>query len=192
MHRIVLYTFGDYDEELEVNHINHNKNDNSIYNLNKMTRKENAEDAAEYDLYEFGEDRHNAVFTNAEVHQICKLLEKGFPVSSIVEMMDLKNRGSVYSNIDKIINGKSWVRISSQYNIDYNKFHYKTYKYEDILLACDYVFNTDLKNREIAYKFPQYNTKKFIIMLKGLRKRRIYKKVIKDFESSTTRERLFS
>ena len=188
MHRIVLKTFGDYDENLEVNHINHKKYDNSVFNLNKMTRKENAEDAANFNLYQSGEKHYKSIFTDEEVHTICRLLEKGLPINEIIKELKLENRGSIYSNIDKIIHKKAWVKISNKYNIDYNKYHYKTYSYDDIFLMCKYLFTDKMKNKDIVKLFPEYDSKKLSIMIKSLKAKRIYKKVIYDYERSTTIE----
>ncbi len=90
--------------------------------------------------------------------------------------------------LDKIIHKKAWVKISNKYNIDYNKYHYKTYSYDDIFLMCKYLFTDKMKNKDIVKLFPEYDSKKLSIMIKSLKAKRIYKKVIYDYERSTTIE----
>ena len=49
IHRLVAEAFLDNPHNLEtVNHINHNKDDNSISNLEWMSRKDNCSDGAKY------------------------------------------------------------------------------------------------------------------------------------------------
>ena len=190
MHRIVLYTFDYLDEKCEVNHINGNKRDNSIFNLENSTRMENARHAAQNNLYQSCEDHYRANFTNTEVEMICKQLEDGQPISKIISSLHLENRGDIYSNIDKIIKGKAWKKISSKYHFDYNKYHYKTYEYEDILKMCECIFTKQMKNAEIVKLFPQYNTKNLKVALKSIRAHRLYKSVINEYLSSTTIENI--
>jgi hypothetical protein len=178
MHRIVYTAFkGKIPKGAEINHINGNKLLNSINNLEILSRKENAKHAADHDLYQFGEDHYKSIFTNDEVEQICQYLEKGKPISEIINIMNLKDRGSIYSNIDKIIHKKVWVRISSKYNIDYKLYHYKTYTYDDICKMCDMIFNKKMKNKEIISKFPQYNSSNLNAALKSIRAFKIYKNI---------------
>ena len=178
MHRVVYSTFkGKIPKGMEINHINGDKLINSVYNLELTTRKENASHAAIHDLYQFGENHYKSIFTNEEVEMICQHLEKGKSISEIIKLMNLKDRGSVYSNIDKIIHKKAWVRISDKYNIDYKLYHYKTYTYNDICSMCDMIFNKKLKNKEIISKFPQYKTSSLNTALKSIRAFRIYKNI---------------
>lgn len=185
-----MNTFEKLDDSDEVNHKNGNKRINARFNLEISNRKENAHHAAVNNLYKYGEKHYKSIFTDEEVENICKMLESGNPVSKIIRELDLENRGSIYSSIDKIINGKTWVRISKKYNIDRKLYHYKTYKYNDIYKMCEYIFESKMKNKEIIKLFPQYDFKKLNTMLKGIRSNRIYKDVIKDYLSSTTRERI--
>ena len=188
MHRIVLSTFGKLKDDEEVNHIDGCKLNNEYSNLEPSSRFKNAHHAAINNLYENCDRRYNASFTNSEVHEICKRLSNGEAISKIINDMNLKDRGSIYSNIDKIISGKSWKKIRSQYIIDPKLYHYKTYKYDDIITFCDCIFNKKMKNREIIELFPQYNSKNLNTALKGIRAGRIYKQITCNFMSSTTRE----
>ena len=102
--------------------------------------------------------------------------------------MNLEDRGSIYSNIDKIISKKSWKNISELYDIDWKRYHFKTYSYDDLYMMCYYIFTEGLKNKEIIKKFPKYKEKALNTALKSIRAKRCYKSVINDYLSSTTRE----
>lgn len=188
MHRIVLAVFSTLNDDVEVNHKNGIKTMNHLSNLEESTRKENAEHAVINDLYSDCEKHYRSIFTNNEVHEICKRAEDGESISNIIRNMNLQNRGSVMSNIDKILSGKTWKKISSQYNIDYKRYHYKTYKYEDIYKLCNLIFSKNMKPSEIVKLFPQYHEKRLKIVIKNIKEKRLYKKIINEYECSTTRE----
>lgn len=161
LHRIVYNAFGDkkLTKKYEINHINGNKDDNRIFNLEMCTRKENAKHASINNLYKNCEEHYSSTLTNKEVEQICEYASKGMNIVSIINTMGLNNRGHIVSNISKILTGKTWKRISKKYNIDYNLYHYKTYSYNDINEICKMIFVYDMKNNEIVKKFPQYENK---------------------------------
>ena len=187
-HRIVLYTFGNLKDDEEVNHINGNKNDNSIYNLEAVNRKENAEHASINRLYKSCEDHYSAIFTNKTVNKICFLLESGYSINDIIKKLKLEKYKYAKNNISKIANRKTWKNISSKYNIDFNKYHYKTYSYEDINTMSHMMFVDKMSYSEIISNFPKYNSKKLKIMLKSLKHGRIYKQISIKYQGSTTIE----
>mgnify|MGYP004549383685 CR=1 FL=1 len=150
-------------------------------NLELSTRKENARHASEHDLYDNCDKHYKSIFTNEEVEKICEYASKGYPVNKIITMLKLENRGSIMSNIDKILSGKTWKKISKKYNIDYNLYHYKTYSYDDINKMCEMIFIKNMKNSEIVTYFPQYDSKKLKIALKSIRAKRLYKKIVKSY-----------
>ena len=92
------------------------------------------------------------------------------------------------NNISKIANRKTWKNISSKYNIDFNKYHYKTYSYEDINTMSHMMFVDKMSYSEIISNFPKYNSKKLKIMLKSLKHGRIYKQISIKYQGSTTIE----
>ena len=190
MHRIVLFTFADLDDSHEVNHKNGIKKMNALFNLEKSTRKENAEHASIKDLYSSCERHYKSIFTNNEVEEICKRASEGESISAIIHNMKLEGRGSVYSNIDKILSGKTWKKISKKYNLDYNMYHYKTYSHDDLLKLCYYIFSTDMKPKEIVKLFPNYDCEKLKVVIKSIKSGKCYKKVINEYESSTTIENI--
>ena len=177
VHRLVLCMFGKFDDSLEVNHKDGNKLNNYIENLECVTPNENKYHAKINNLYQSCEDHYKSIFTNNEVELICKYLQNGMPISEVIKEMHLEQYPNIYSNIMKIINKKSWVRISKKYIFDRKLYHYKTYPYEVVDAVCKYIFIDGLKNTEIVEKFPQFDKHNFTSMVKSIRAKRLYKDV---------------
>lgn len=126
VHRIISATLIDErlkysDNNLVVNHLSpDNKWDNSVNNLDVCTQKENIAYAIEQGRFKVrGEDNPTANLTNDIVHEICRIME-AYPnktYSSIINELNLKHLTGIESTIGKIRQGKQWVEISSQYNL---------------------------------------------------------------------------
>ena len=193
LHRIVLYEFMGLSDDHEVNHKNGKKLVNDVTNLESATRKENARHAAINNLYAYGEKHYRSNFTNEEVEKICELISNGTPISKVIQVLHLEdNYGDIYSNIDKIINGKSWKRISSKYVFDRRKYHYKTYSYQDIVSMCEMIFIKKMKTSDIADRFPWYKNRKALKQcIKSIKSGRLYKDISQIYiHSSTTIENM--
>jgi hypothetical protein len=82
VHRIVAETFLAYlpDEYYEVNHIDGNKLNNSIYNLEWMTRQENLQHARDMKLFGSvaGENNPKCKFKNKDIEDMRELHRLGF------------------------------------------------------------------------------------------------------------------
>lgn len=184
IHRIVFNEFGNDDMvNKEINHIDGNPLNNSIDNLEVVTRKENAEHAAINHLYQSGENHYRSRFTNNQVEEICRLISEGYPINKVIHMLDLNtSEGDIYSTIDKIINGKSWKDISSKYKFDYDTYHYKTYKKSDIEKMAKMLFVDRMRNIDVVNQFPQYNRKNLIGLVKALKAHRIYSKITNKYK----------
>lgn len=81
VHRIVAKTFIPNPNNLEtVNHINYDKTDNRVCNLNWMSNYDNIQDAKIHGrfLHRKGEDAPNSKYTELQINSVCKLLEEGF------------------------------------------------------------------------------------------------------------------
>ena len=96
VHRLVLSIFNPVEnmENLQVNHINGNKKDNNISNLEWCTGKENIEHAVKNNLRGKG----RAEVTEEEVIEICKLLEQGYAPKMIAQKF-YPNRVEKYASI---------------------------------------------------------------------------------------------
>ncbi len=92
--RAVCETFFPYSDDiemfLEANHINGNKNDNSIYNLEWLTRQENLKHARENGLFK----------KNTAELGYCKYTEK-----DIDKMKEMRSNGETLVKIAKDFNG---------------------------------------------------------------------------------------
>lgn len=118
VHRLVMRCFNPIPnhEDMAVNHIDGNKHNNHISNLEWVTDSENMIHCYRNNLEINGEDHPWATITEAQAHQICQLMEQGLPNRIISEKVfgDRDHIGIMQS-----IRGKhSWVNVSRNYNID--------------------------------------------------------------------------
>lgn len=178
LHVLVMHSFSKESPKEEVNHIDGNKLHCEYSNLEYATRLENAHHAKVHNLYRFGENHYKSILSNDQVHSICKLFESGKSISEVMRILNLNE--SYFKVLNDILHKNSWVRISSQYNIDFKKVHYKTYEYNDLDMMAFYI-SSGMKNSEIAKKFPQYDSSKLIKVLKKMRKRKLYRSITQKY-----------
>lgn len=95
VHRLVLLTFKPIPnaEDLTIDHLNHNKRDNSIYNLEWVTKEENERRAKEDYIFIPGKDKLNELIKNA----IC---------NNTSENIKYKNNKFTFNNLDEAV---GWV-----------------------------------------------------------------------------------
>lgn len=117
VHRLVMITFCPIDnmENLQINHIDTNKINNHMSNLEWCTQSENIIHAYKHGLFNQGEDNNLALISNSTAIQICEALEQG---KSIREICDLVNLDYKQHNrlVRCIKNRKTWKNISKHYN----------------------------------------------------------------------------
>lgn len=115
VHRMVAIAFIPNPEDKPcVNHIDGDKTNNGVENLEWVTYSENNFHAFATGLSkpQIGEDNPAAKYTEEQVHDICDLMQKGYRNIDIVEEL------SVGINVVKNIRrGSSWLYISEQYKI---------------------------------------------------------------------------
>lgn len=192
MHRVVLSAFtpGGEKPDMEVDHIYGDKQDNSPDKLEWVTADENKHRAAINEQYESCEDHYKAIFTNAQVRQMCELFQEGNNVRKVAKIMGLRDLGyskdQIDYNLDRIARRKSWKNISKHYTWDIDDIRLKVYKKNDLQKIAYLLFTSNLKYKEIANLFPQYGFKQIHQVIKKMAQRKLYKSIVDEVERSTT------
>ena len=133
IHRLVANAFiPNPDHKPDVNHIDGNKSNNDVSNLEWCTKSENIQHAMRTGLKPpvYGEHHGMSKLTQERAETICKLLESG--IYTIKDIM--KITGETYDCVVKIIKRNTWVRVSQNYNIDnyHHKRQYDVKEYESV------------------------------------------------------------
>lgn len=105
IHRLIALAFIPNPNNLpQVNHIDGNKLNNSIENLEWVTSQENVVHSYETGLASNAEERHpRSVLTHGDILKIAELFVKGVPCIEMVPLI-----GKKYCTIYKVIEGKNW------------------------------------------------------------------------------------
>ena len=192
MHRVVLSAFtpGGEKHNMEVDHIYGDKQDNRPDKLEWVTADENKHRAATNEQYESCEDHYKAIFTNAQVRQMCELFQEGNNVRKVAKIMGLRDLGyskdQIDYNLDRIARRKSWKNISKYYTWDIDDIRLKVYKKKDLQKIAYLLFTSNLKYKEIANLFPQYGFKQIHQVIKKMAQGKLYKSIMDEVERSTT------
>ena len=95
-------------------------------------------------------DMYNSIFTNEEVHYICRQLELGKSISELVVEMTEKIYPRQYKDIRGLLlhirNGYAWKSISSLYNIPESDF--ETFNHDEIIKICKKRDNGEINNKK--------------------------------------------
>lgn len=125
-HRLVAMMFipnPDPENFVQINHIDGNKKNNHISNLEWCDSAHNMHHMYSTGLkthFLKGEEITNSKYKESQINQVCKLLEEA--KLSLRSISDIT--GVSYEMIRMIKNHHSWNHISSKYNIDnYNKYY---------------------------------------------------------------------
>lgn len=125
LHRLVAETFIPNPDKLPtVNHKNGNKSKNNTENLEWATYSYNNTHAVKTGLRVplNCENHQYATFTNDQVHEICKLLERQVYYDDIIKQLNLVGDiGVVKRRLIMIKTGHAWTKISKLYNIPKSK-----------------------------------------------------------------------
>lgn len=114
LHRLVAMSFIDNPNNLdEVNHLDGDKENNFVWNLEWCTHSENMLHAYRTGLNHSGEKNSQSIYTEKQIHQVCKLLQANkLPKPKISE-----ETGVAIYTIDKILQGKKWRAVSKDYDL---------------------------------------------------------------------------
>lgn len=147
VHRMIAETFIPNTNNLpEVNHIDGNKENNNINNLEWVSRKGNAIHAYKNGLFGVGEDFSKSSITNNQCHKICEYLEN--------TNKSMKTIANLVCTTKKVVSdiyyGKTWTYISKNYDFTHrkkqNKLDEKTVNKICVLLE------KGMKSKEISEK----------------------------------------
>lgn len=113
IHRLVAEAFIDNPNNLpEVNHIDGNKLNNSVNNLEWVSGNDNKLHAKNTGLVKRGSELERATLTSEQVHAICKLFSEGFSTGYILNIVEFNTNRSQLLNIRA---RRDWQHISCNY-----------------------------------------------------------------------------
>jgi hypothetical protein len=108
VHRLVAEHFIDNTEsKLQVNHINGDKTDNAIENLEWVSHRENLDHAIKNNLTLKGEENRNSKLKDVDVIKIHSLLQRGTTTKELSESYNIS-----YSTIDGIRTNRYWKHLN--------------------------------------------------------------------------------
>jgi len=161
-------------EKFEVNHIDGDPCNNTLDNLEWVTRRENMMHAADNNLLPYGENHHNSKYKDSLIHEICQDIIDGLSSSEIQIRHGVNNQ-----LVNDIKSGRSHKKISKLY-IDKGFVYTKKTKDEDIKLAhkiCKMI-EKGMTNKDIVNKLKLKNT----CLPNDIRKKRVYKYVSEQYK----------
>lgn len=107
VHRLTATAFLDNSDNLpEVNHIDGNKHNNCVGNLEWVTSKENHDHAVRHELYQRGEERPNSKLSVDDVRYIrenCVKFDSELGIRPVAASLGVSEAA-----VRKILNGESW------------------------------------------------------------------------------------
>ena len=174
LHRLLMIVFRyiPNHRDMQVNHIDGNKLNCSLNNMEWVTLQGNNKHAKETGLLCVGEDCPWSSLTNEQVHEICRRIQD----REYTTFTDLaRDFNCTLAVIVNIASGKEWKQISKDYNLNYspqNKFTEQ---------QVHFICNVFAQNKEKSFEYLYY----LIIFYLGLPedshlRRRIYKLYHKD------------
>lgn len=119
-HRLVAKAFiPNPENKPEVNHIDGNKTNNNVDNLEWVTRQENAIHAIQAGLYNpRGESNARSIYTEAQIREACKLMEDPKNPPRYISKVTKVSRIVLY----EIKKGVAWRHVSKDYNFPKTDF----------------------------------------------------------------------
>ena len=180
VHRLVALTFIPNPlNKPEVNHIDGNKSNNDISNLEWVTGSENVRHAYLNGLHDnvaIGEKHGMNKYTEKQIKHVCQLLEENS--NTLNEIAELTNVPK--STIHDIISEKYWTHISKKYKI--SNFDKKSIRRLDSQMKNEmrYLIRKGYRQCDILRHFNLETSKKNYGMIK-----RYYYKIKEDTSSST-------
>ena len=188
VHRLVAGTFilFRHVSETQVNHIDSNRLNNHIDNLEWVTPKQNTHHAMEHGNFKFCEDRYNSIFTNEQVHYICSLLEENKSYKEILNLLGFEINDNNLDLIGNIKRGITYKKISSNYNLSNHECNFSNYTNEQIIQICEYIKQgldykqiANLIGRDISTRRQR---KTFAEFISRIRNKKTFKEITQNYE----------
>ena len=151
IHRLVAEAFIPNPNNFpEINHMDGNKENNCVENLEWCTRSQNLKHAYDNNLRypKMGVDHPNSKYKTDQIKLICILLKYHIHINLIKILSNVNN-----TTIHDIRHGKAWKHISSHYNIEHHQYYkskkIKYKKLKEILIDFNIFDKIDLS--ELLY-----------------------------------------
>lgn len=148
VYRMLANMFIENDDPInktQVNHIDGNKINNYIFNLEWVTPKDNILHAWNNGLINsYGENNGNNVYCEDDIRRVCEFLEKDYTFKEIS-----KFTGVSYAMISLIYRKKFWINISKKY--DFSNYNYgRTRKIKNVIKICELLEKSGMSISKIA------------------------------------------
>ena len=107
VHRLVAMAFlPNPDKKPEVNHIDGNRHNNHVFNLEWVTKSENMQHAAKTNLASAGSMNGMSKYTEAQIQQVLQYSEMGMSRREVSEIT-----GVLISTIKDVRMGRAWAHV---------------------------------------------------------------------------------
>ena len=112
VHRLVVENFiRPIGRDMTINHIDGNKMNNNVSNLEIISLADNIRHAFNTGLMPVGEKNKRSIYTNDQIHEVCRLLSFGhYSITQISEMTGVKP-----TRVSQILAREKWKSISKHY-----------------------------------------------------------------------------
>jgi len=140
LHRLMMLAFNPIanPDQYEVNHIDGDKTNNRIWNLEWCTRLDNARHAVNNGLYLRGQDAPVSIYTDEQIHKICQELSNGKSYKDIAYLLGIKYSDSFHSTLVQLKSGSIWSHISKQYTYP-KELSYQLFSNKMLEHACQII-----------------------------------------------------
>lgn len=173
VHRFVAKAFIENPENKPcVNHIDGNKANNKVENLEWVTYSENSIHALKTGLQKVrkGVEVHNSILTETEVHEICSLMQQGYRNIEIEEILGVERH-----QLKNIRNHGTWSHISNLYKIPGKS---RVVSEQTIRWICQMIVN-GMRNMEIVKEANNSRVDKSLVS--KIKRRVMYTEISKEY-----------